>query len=951
MKLAFAILIASLVTLSSFAQAPHADWQTIETEHFRFHFPVEYEEWTRLAAGRMESIRERLIAEIGYAPPQKIDVLIMDPMAQANGSAWPFLANARMVLWTNPPGPESVIGNHADWIELLAVHEEAHLVHLLRPSRNPMRQLMSRLLPLGPIGLASPRWVSEGYATVMEGDFTGSGRPNSAIRASILREWARAGRLPSYGQMANDSGSFMGMSMAYLMGSAYLEWLREREGPDSLRNLWARLTARKTRSFDEAFTGVFGDSPARLYARFTAELTHSALEIEAQQEGAIREGELWQDLEWATGEPAVSNDGTRLLTVFRSRENPEKLVVLSTEENTKAEEKWNEEVRKILERDPEDVAAVRRRPLPREPLFELAASDRSQHFLTPRWIAGNDAILFSRYEPDSEGVLHPDLYRWRLTEGSVERLTRGADLRDADASADGSWAIAVRNRWGKSQLVRVDLSTAEVTEVTPATVTPIYDSPRISPDGRRIVYVRHDERAWRLIVRDVASGNERVLFPTATPQTGTSVAQPAWSSGGESVYASLFQNGFIDVARFPLDGSALERITRTRSAALAPAPSPDGLYFLALERDGFDIRFITTDQTAPEFTLARSAWPLAGMPDTRSVTPFEVRELAPSRPYGTGRQELSFLFGGGYAPGNDMYELGLRLGDVVGRSNVLAIGSFGGDDGFEGGAIAGAWRGFPVELNAHLFSASEQLDDENAQGIEQAGGEFGAAWDRQWRNRTLDVAAGFLVQQVEGFAVDEDQTSLFVSPDYRGFVGYGSWRLLYGGSAWIQSGRTGDDDWNRLVGAVSLGVGSDSSSLRVGYTRGRIDDGVSDADRFKLGGVKPSILARSAYTDRVAVPALELRTLTGTEFESQAADVQLGDLPLGGFYERHRVFDRGDSDDDDWLELAGLRVTLSTDSLPLLGIPGLDLELGVAQILSGPLDGDTNWWITTSWRP
>ena len=37
------------------------------------------------------------------------------------------------------------------------------------------------------------------------------------------------------------------MSMAYLLGSAYLEWLEERAGPGSLRNLWARMTARTPR--------------------------------------------------------------------------------------------------------------------------------------------------------------------------------------------------------------------------------------------------------------------------------------------------------------------------------------------------------------------------------------------------------------------------------------------------------------------------------------------------------------------------------------------------------------------------------------------------------------------------------------------------------------------------------------------------------------------------------
>src|SRR5689334_13834271 len=130
---------------------------------------------------------------------------------------------------------------------------------MLRPSRNPLGQVLEKfVLPLNPITLHAPRWVLEGYATVVEGRLTGAGRPSSTIRALILRQWAENGRLPTYAQLNSDQ-RFLGMSMAYLMGSAFLEWLEQRNGPDALRNVWARMTARQRRSFDAAFTGVFGE--------------------------------------------------------------------------------------------------------------------------------------------------------------------------------------------------------------------------------------------------------------------------------------------------------------------------------------------------------------------------------------------------------------------------------------------------------------------------------------------------------------------------------------------------------------------------------------------------------------------------------------------------------------------------------------------------------------------
>src|SRR5882724_7196430 len=93
----------------------------------------------------------------------------------------PLLRAPRIVYFTEPPDPESTIGEYSDWIDLLTVHETTHLVHLMRPSRNARQRLLERLLPLNPITLDAPRWVLEGYATVVEGRITGSGRPHSAL--------------------------------------------------------------------------------------------------------------------------------------------------------------------------------------------------------------------------------------------------------------------------------------------------------------------------------------------------------------------------------------------------------------------------------------------------------------------------------------------------------------------------------------------------------------------------------------------------------------------------------------------------------------------------------------------------------------------------------------------------------------------------------------------------
>jgi len=77
------VLLAALAAAASaVAQTPNADWRTVTTTHFRVHYTAPAEAWALRAASRMESVRARVVAEVGYEPPQVTDVLVTDPVAQ-----------------------------------------------------------------------------------------------------------------------------------------------------------------------------------------------------------------------------------------------------------------------------------------------------------------------------------------------------------------------------------------------------------------------------------------------------------------------------------------------------------------------------------------------------------------------------------------------------------------------------------------------------------------------------------------------------------------------------------------------------------------------------------------------------------------------------------------------------------------------------------------------------
>jgi hypothetical protein len=262
------------------AQGPAAEWRTVETAHFRIHYPAPFAAWALHAAGEIEAIHARVTDYVGYVPARRIEVVVADPLANANGTAVPFLDRPEILLWTSAPESESSIGDYGDWMELVATHEIAHIVHLARPrNRSSAVLVLLSPAPFGPLALASPEWVTEGYATIVEGALTGSGRPGSSFRAMVLRQLAIEGTLPDYGDLDGAQG-WLGGAIPYLVGSAYLEWLSDRDGKDALPRLWKRMASSRGGGFSSAFKGIFGDSPETLYGRFRAELTVRALAAE-----------------------------------------------------------------------------------------------------------------------------------------------------------------------------------------------------------------------------------------------------------------------------------------------------------------------------------------------------------------------------------------------------------------------------------------------------------------------------------------------------------------------------------------------------------------------------------------------------------------------------------------------------------------------------------------------
>jgi hypothetical protein len=391
--------MSALLQATPHTQSPDAAWITYTTAHYRIHCPRAFEAFGSEVAGRVESIHARYLDLVGFVYGQPIDILILDPVLEANGMALPLLQRPHVVLWKTEPEVDSIIGHHRGWAELLLAHELGHMHHLLRPARKP--GLWDRWTAVvGPLTRKSPRWVIEGYATLIEGRLTGSGRPHSAIRASVLRQWAIEGKLPTYEALSGTKG-FLGGSMAYLGGSAYLEWLETRSGdPRIFQALWTRMAGK--RDFDASFLATFGFGPKDGYQRFCAEVTHTALELERRAKAqGLREGEPLTQLQgWAT-DLALSPDGSRLLARVLDPKKPGLYV-------------WD-----LKAEPPKPADREAGEPADHPPLAPILPPTRRLGRIhgalpwKPVWTSP-DTVAFQLRLPNSEGVLQPQPRQWRL---------------------------------------------------------------------------------------------------------------------------------------------------------------------------------------------------------------------------------------------------------------------------------------------------------------------------------------------------------------------------------------------------------------------------------------------------------------------------------------------------------------------------------------------------------
>lgn len=476
-----------------------------------------------------------------------------------------------------------------------------------------------------------PRWIVEGLATALESRKASGGRLRSSQFDMFMRADVLEDQMLTLDQFTHPLRRFPGGSIFYLYGSRFIDWIMETYGPDT-------FAAVATDYGQNIVPWGINRSVRRATGRTYPELYEGwkqALErrYRAQRAAVVRRGR---------------REGARLTWHGFSAAYPRFVPTCST---TPAEPSLvyyrddghsnNALVRLTLDAD-------------RRSVTETEVLTRSQQ--TQVTFDADCGLVFSTTAPTARRYYFWDLFRQAAGTTTPHgmgagraRLTQGLRARAPDISPDGRRIVYVRDRAGTTTLRIADYGgdyrvLRERVLVNKRRYEQVF-TPRFSPDGKRVAYSTWLTGGFRdMHVVDVESGQVvAVTHDRAVDQ------QPSWSPDGHTLFFTSDRTGIANVYAYSLVTGELRQVTNVINGAYMPTISPDGrhLVYVGYTSLGYDLYSLALDESqflpALEYvddrplvmaTAETKAWPVEPYSALPTLRPYSYELEFDEGPFG-----------------------------------------------------------------------------------------------------------------------------------------------------------------------------------------------------------------------------------------------------------------------------------------------------------------------------
>jgi Tol biopolymer transport system component len=587
--LTVSILLAGLFLmgpLPSYAATidPSFKFSTMETEHFVIHFHQGLDEIARKAALISEGMHNKLSSTFQWSPKEKTQIVLLDNMDFANGMATVLPYNA-MYIFTVPPLPDMTTGEYDNWLELVLIHEYAHILAMDPVSGYAavMRSIFGKTLPgydplstilflaTAPPNVFMPDWWLEGIAAWAETDLTSSGRGRSSYVEMIFRMAVLEDGLPGVDQLNGDVPDWPAGNVPYIYGMLLEKYIAGIKGRETLGEL--------SMSHSGRFPFFISAPPERLTGLNYAELYRDMISaLRAEQDEKIKllntqPVTAYQKLP-VRGEKItnlrVSPDGKYLAVNRRDPHSHEEIVILDADTM-------------------EEVSTVRRFP--------------SDHSMS--WAPDSRSLYFTQAEVRNSYNVYQDIFSYSIDNRRTRSLTRDIRAKDVDASPDGRQLAFVKVETDRQNIALLALESGKAERITDLSGSAL-SSPRWSPDGRYIVFSKHTgtgQTSIELLQAD--SGTMETLVVA-----GYDNLYPVWSPDGRYIIYASDRTGVYNLFAYSLEDKEIRQITHVLGGAFQPEVSGGGgtLFYTGYSARGFYIAKMPYDP---------SGWSSASSPGIR----------------------------------------------------------------------------------------------------------------------------------------------------------------------------------------------------------------------------------------------------------------------------------------------------------------------------------------------
>ncbi|HEX2956602.1 MAG TPA: hypothetical protein VHO70_07215 [Chitinispirillaceae bacterium] len=591
LTLLFALLLLPITTNAAKLNAFNMKMYTVESKHFRIHFPKSCEHLTERVTAKLEQLYDIYKNTYGLSLPGKTDVVILE---SDEGNGW-SLAQTKTITINTVDFDFNMRGSH-DWFDDVITHEYAHGVSIWASQKtgspvsdvrlgfftHPNEASRTDVFHLIPKSIL-PHWFTEGIAQY-ESTLHGADSWDSH-RDMILRTMSLSNQLLTWDHMQVFTGRSDDFEKTYNQGFSMVRYIAETYGYDKVVALLYESAKFSRLDFDPVIKTVLGIPAGKLYKEWKQSL-ENGYKRNLDSLGVQVYGKKISKVGFVNVYPKFSPDDKCVYLLSNGKSAYGRTFLSLVPVDTSV-----------------DTSKIK------NPLLWVRGS--YDIFSKGKKIAYTSSMdRKSVLPPDRGGDPTRDLYIDTLPDGlkkpftlfpkkTEKRITTRQSLFSSSFSPNGNMIAAARRVVDHLELVLIDTTGKN----KPRLLYPkepgeeqigfIY-SIDWSPDGKNIAFSYFGEKNRNIAIFDTASRSCKVLF-----DTGNDERDPCYSSDGKYIYFSSDRTGIFNIYRFETASGKIEKITNVTGGAFTPSLSSDGkkLVYAGYDKDGYNVYLMDTIRT------------------------------------------------------------------------------------------------------------------------------------------------------------------------------------------------------------------------------------------------------------------------------------------------------------------------------------------------------------------